>query len=345
MKFDTTLLATDLSEIPQLTRQAEAIGFDGIWVSETAHEAFMPLALAAEHSQRLSLGTSIAVAFPRSPAMLAHIGWDLARFSKGRFIMGLGTQVKAHNERRLGVKWERPVQRLRETVLAMRAFWDCWQNGTKLNYRGEFFNFTLMTPFFNPGPHDYPNVPIHIAGVNKLMCQLGGELCEGFQVHPLHTTRYLREIVLPNIEIGLKKGGRRRSDIELSSGVFVIPTDDADRARKIEAEARQQVAFYASTPSYKTVLEVHGWGDVAHKLSRLAARGNWAELPALITDDILAEFAVRGAWAELPAKLQTKYNGLLDRLSYYFPFVPGQHDEGWRATVAGFKGRPIQKSD
>jgi probable F420-dependent oxidoreductase len=154
MKFDTTLLSNSLSQMPALTKAAEEMGFDGIWTSETAHDAFLPLTLAAEHSQNLSLGTSIAVAFPRSPAILAHIAWDLARFSKGRFIMGLGPQVKGHNERRLGVKWERPVAKMREVIQAMRTFWDCWQNGTKLNFRGEFFKLTLMSPFFNPGPHD-----------------------------------------------------------------------------------------------------------------------------------------------------------------------------------------------
>jgi len=255
--------------------------------------------------------------------------------------MGLGTQVKGHNERRLGVKWERPVEKLREVILALRAFWDCWQNGTKLNFRGEFFKLTLMTPFFNPGPHDYPHVPIYIAGVNPLMCQLAGELGEGFHVHPLHTARYLRKFILPNIELGLAKNGRRRADIELSTSLFVIPTDDAEQARRYEFEARQQIAFYASTPSYKTVLDLHGWGETAERLSALAAHGQWVDMPALITDTMLAEFTLRGAWAELPAKVQEKYEGSLDRVSYYFPYIPGQFDEGWRATIAGFKMSPI----
>lgn len=337
MKFDTTLLVSDLNEMPALTKAAEALGFDGIWVSETAHDAFLPLVLAAEHSQHLSLGTSIALAFPRSPAILAYLAWDLARFSKGRFIMGLGTQVKGHNERRLGVKWEPPVKKLREVILAMRAFWDCWQNGTKLNFRGEFFKLTLMTPFFNPGPHDYPHIPIYIAGVNELMCQLAGELCEGFHVHPLHTTLYLRELVLPNIELGLKKSDRQRTEIELSSSIFVIPTDDESQLARYELAARQQIAFYASTPAYKTVLDIHGWGERAEQLSALAARGRWDEMPGLITDDMLAEFAVRASWAELPGQIQAKYAGLLDRVSYYFPYMPGQNEEGWQATIAGFK--------
>jgi probable F420-dependent oxidoreductase len=339
MKFDTTLLATDLSEMPQLTRQAEAIGFDGIWVSETAHDAFLPLVLAAEHSQRVTLGTSIAVAFPRSPAILAYIAWDLARYSAGRFCIGLGTQVKGHNERRLGVKWEQPVAKLREVILAMRAFWDCWQNGTKLNFRGEFFKLTLMSPFFNPGPHDYPNIPIYISAINKNMLQLAGELCQGVHIHPLHTARYIEEFALPHLETGLQKSGRQRAEIELSSTAFVVPTDDAEKAKDYEFGARQQISFYASTPSYRVVMELHGWSDIAERLSHLAARGQWAEMPHLITDEMMAEFVVSGTRADLPHKLQEKYDGLLDRLSYYFPYIPGQHEAGWRATIAGFKSR------
>ena len=338
MKFDAALLAADLSEIPQLTRQAEAIGFDGIWVSETAHDAFLPLVLAAEHSQRVTLGTGIAVAFPRSPAILAHIAWDLAKYSQGRFVVGLGTQVKAHNERRLGVKWEQPVAKLREVILAMRALWDCWQNGTKLNFRGEFFKLTLMTPFFNPGPHDYPDIPIYISAMNKNMLQLAGELCQGVHLHPLHTARYIKEFALPQLETGLQKRGRQRSEIELSSNVFVTPTDDAGQAKAYEAEARQQISFYASTPAYRVVMELHGWSDIAERLSRLAARGRWTEMPHLVTDEMLAEFVVSGTWAELPAKIKAKYaGGLLDRVSYYIPFVPGENEAGWQATLAGFQ--------
>ena len=211
MKFDASLLVHDLSEMPAVARFADDAGFDGIWTFETAHEPFLPLVLAAEHSERLSLGTSIAVAFPRSPAILASIAWDLARFSKGRFILGLGTQVKGHNERRFGVKWERPVDKMRDVILAVRAIWDCWQNQTRLNYQGEFFKLTLMTPFFSPEPHEYHRIPIFVAGVNRRMCELAGELCEGFHAHPLHTTRYLQEKILPNIHSGLAKtAGRAR---------------------------------------------------------------------------------------------------------------------------------------
>jgi probable F420-dependent oxidoreductase len=337
MKIDIGLLSHDLSEMPAIARAADELGFDGLWTFETAHEALLPLALAAEHSDRLTLGTSIAVAFARSPAILAHISWDLARFSKGRFILGLGTQVKAHNERRFGVRWEKPVQKMRETILAIKAFWDCWQNGTRLDFRGEFFKLTLMTPFFNPGPHAYPHIPIYIAGVNQRMCQLAGEICDGFHVHPLNSSRYIEEVILPNIELGLASRRKPRELFELSSALFVIPTDTLRGEKECEHEVRQEIAFYASTPAYRAVFEFHGWEDVADQLRALAARGQWNEMPALITDEMIETFATRGTWAELPAKVLQKYTGLLDRVSYYLPFSPQQETDGWRKTIAGFK--------
>jgi probable F420-dependent oxidoreductase len=337
MKFDASVLVHDLSEIPALVRFAEKAKFDGLWTFETSHDPFLPLALAAEHSQRLNLGTSIAVAFARSPAVLAYIGWDLARFSKGRFIMGLGTQVKGHNERRFGVKWEKPVEKMREVILAMRAIWDCWKNRTPLNFRGEFFKLDLMTPFFSPPPHDYSNIPIFTAGVNPRMCRLAGELCQGFHAHPLHTARYLREVVVPNIESGLSNAGRKRQAIEVSSSIFVILSDDPKQAMASELEVCQQIAFYASTPAYRPVFEIEGWGEVARRLNRLAAHGQWNDMPALITDEMLDAFALRGSWSELPKKVSQKYTGLLDRVSYYFPIMSGKNEDGWRATVTGFK--------
>jgi probable F420-dependent oxidoreductase len=339
MKIDASLLVHDLRQMPALARFADEAGFDGLWTFETAHEPFLPLVLAAEHSRNLSLGTSIAVAFARSPAILAYTAWDLARYSDGRFIMGLGTQVKGHNERRFGVKWERPVEKMREVILALRTIWDCWQNRTRLNFQGEFFKLTLMTPFFSPQPHEYHSIPIYIAGVNRRMCQLAGELCQGFHVHPLHTTRYLQEIISPNIELGLRKGGRQRQTIELSSSIFVIPTDDPKQIPRYESEIRQQIAFYASTPPYRPVFEIEGWGQTAEQLRNLAARGQWDGMPSLVTDTMLDAFALRGAWAELPGKVLQKYDGLLDRVSYYFPIVPGENEDGWRATVAGFKAQ------
>jgi probable F420-dependent oxidoreductase len=226
---------------------------------------------------------------------------------------------------------------MRDYLLAVRAVWDSWQHQTRLNYQGEFYKLTLMTPFFSPAPHEYPRIPIFIAGVNRGMCELAGELCDGFHVHPLHTTRYLQEKILPNIATGLAKSGRTRSAIELSSSIFVIPTDDADQAVKYEADVRQQIAFYASTPPYRPVFEVEGWSDVADRLKALAARGQWSAMPPLINDEMLEGFALRGRWADLPALLRQRYAKLLDRVSYYFPLVPGEHEAGWRATAAALR--------
>jgi probable F420-dependent oxidoreductase len=337
MKIDTNIVVGNLREVPALAQAAEAIGFDGIWTSETSHDPFLISALIAEHTQRTGLGTAIAVAFPRSPGTLAYLAWDLAALSDGRFILGLGTQVKAHNERRFGVKWESPVAKLREVILAMRALWDAWQNGTRLNFRGQFFKLTLMSPFFNPGPIAHPKIPIYIAGVNRGMCRLAGELCDGFHVHPFHSVRYLREVTLPAIEEGLRISGRQRSGMELVSSVFVIPGDTETEQMVASHSVRQQIAFYASTPSYAPVMELHGWGNTREELSRLAARSRWGEMPPLISDEMLDVFAVSGAWSELPGKIMARYEGLLDRVMYYLHFVPGEMDDQWRQAVKSFR--------
>ncbi len=327
MKIDAGMMFTNLREVPVIAQAAEAIGFDAIWTSETQHEALLPLPLVAEHTQRIQFGTAIAVAFARSPTILAHLAWDLAAQSGGRFILGLGTQVKAHIERRFGMTWGSPTPKLRETILAIRAVWDCWQNGAPLNFRGQFYKLTLMSPFFNPGPIGTARVPIFIAGVNTGLCQLAGELADGFHVHPFHTVKYLREVILPAIEAGAAKAGRTRHEVQLASAVFVI-RDDAEREM-----VRAQVAFYASTPSYRPVLDCHGWGETGERLSRLAARHQWAEMPREISDEMLETFAVIASPGDLPGKLLDKYDGLLDRLALYAPFAPGQDEAGWRALV------------
>jgi len=328
VKFDVELDATSLRDVPAIARAAESLGFDAIWTSEKQHEAILPLPLVAEHTQRLHFGTAIAVAFARSPMVLANAAWDLAAASGGRFILGLGTQVKAHIERRFGMTWAPPMPRLRELVLALRAIWDCWQNGTPLNFRGEYYKLTLMMPFFNPGPISAPRVPVFIAGVNAKMCRLAGELADGFLVHPFHTAQYLRQVVLPAIETGASKAGRARADIQVSGSIFVIK-NDAERELM-----RSQVAFYASTPSYRAVMDCHGWGETSERLSFLAARGKWNELPGQVSDEMLDAFALISKPGELPGKLMAKYAGLLERVRLYASFVPGKNEELWRALIA-----------
>jgi probable F420-dependent oxidoreductase len=325
MKFDAALPPTSLSHIPALARAAEAAGFSAAWTAETQHNPFLPLPLVAEHTARLRFGTAIAVGFARSPVTLAHVGWDLAEQSGGRFILGLGTQVKAHVERRFGMPWpESPAGKLRELVLAIRAVWNSWQTGERLNFRGEYFRLTLMTPFFSPAPIAHPRIPIFIAGVNTGLARLCGEVGDGFHVHPLHTPAYVRQVVRPAIASGAAKAGRALSEIEVAGSVFVV-------ASKKEREfVRQQISFYASTPSYRPVLEHHGWGAVGEQLSALAARGQWDAMPALVTDEMLNTIAIAAPLAELAAPLKERYTGLLDRITLYSPFIPGQNDAGWK---------------
>ena len=337
MKFDVTLLSHDLNEMVQMVQTAESLGFAGLWTAETNHDPFFPLLLGAEHSQKLQLGTAIAVAFPRSPAILAQMAWDLAKFSNGRFLLGLGTQVKAHNRLRLGAQWDKPLKQMRETILATRAFWDCWQNDKPLDFVGEYFKLQLMTPFFNPGPIEHPHIPIYIAAVNKGMLRLAGEICDGVHIHALHSVKYLQEFALPHIEAGLQKNGRSRTDISVNTAVFAIPTDDRDYAQWAENHVKQQISFYLSTPAYRVLAELHGWEETAVQLSQKARHGQWAEMPHLIDDNILDVLAVRGTWAELPRLIHSKYNGLLDRVSYYLPFRPGKNEVGWRASIHGFQ--------
>ncbi len=337
MKLDAALPPCRLSDVPAIARAAEALGFAAIWSQETQHDPFLPHALIAEHTTRLFGGTGIAVSFARSPATLAYSAWDLAAQSNGRFMLGLGTQVKAHIERRFGLEWPVSVTgKLREQIQVIRALWDTWQNGSPLNFRGEFYKITLMSPFFNPGPIAHPHIPIYIAGVNQGLARLAGEICDGFHVHPFHTRAYLREVLLPAIGEGASKNNRQREDVTMITSVFAA-TNASEREF-----CRQQVSFYASTPSYRPVLEHHGWLEVGERLSVLAARGQWAEMPALITDEILAEFCTEAASpAELALVLQERYDGLADRLTLYLPFMPGANDAFWADLTKQFSsGRP-----
>ncbi len=337
MKFDLTLLSFTLDEMATYAQAAERLGFDGFWLAETKGDPFLGLTLAAEHSRRMTVGTAIAVAFPRSPTTTAYIAWDLARFSNGRFVLGLGSQVKAHNVLRYGVRWEKPIKKMRETIQAIRACWDCWQNDKPLDYVGELFKLQLMTHFFNPGPIEHPHIPIYVSAVNEQMLRLAGEECDGVHLHALHSVRYIEEFALPHIVAGLVKGGTGRVGFGVVTAVFAIPTDDPAYAAWAENYAKQQISFYLSTPAYRVVAELHGWQETANQLSQLARTGQWAAMPGLISDDILDTLAVRGTWADLPAIVQAKYGNLLDRVGYYLPFTPGENEAGWQATISGFK--------
>jgi len=343
MLFDASLPPIFLKDVPAIAEAAEAIGFDALWTSETQHDPFLPCVLIAEHTTKLHFGTAIAVSFARSPANLAYTAWDLAAQSGVRFILGLGTQVRAHIERRFGMPWpESPVGKLREQIAAIRALWNCWQNGTKPDFRGEYYKLTLMSPFFNPGPlpsplHLSPTggkedgveacIPIYIAGVNTGLAKLAGETCQGFHAHPFHSPRYLREVILPAITEGAAKAGRKREDVQVSVTAFVATTPEEQNF------CRAQLSFYASTPSYKPVMELHGWGEAAEQLSIHAKNGQWGEMFGLINDEMLRQFCLIADESELADALRERYAGIADRLTLYLPFTPGEKDGFWREMV------------
>jgi len=335
MKLDAGLAVEGkhLPGIDEVAKAAEDLGFAGLWTSETKHDSFLPLAVAATGTERLSLGNSVAIAFSRSPMVTAQLAWDLQDLSDGRFILGLGTQVKAHITRRFSMPWDKPAARLKDYVLALRAIWGSFQDEGSLKYEGEFYQHTLMTPFFNPGPIEHPEVPVYIAGVNTRLARLAGELCGGFHVHPFHTPEYVRQVVKPAIAEGVEAEGRGKGDVELATSVFVITGESSEAIEEQREKMRAQAAFYASTPTYRTVLDVHGWGEVGEKLGGLAREKKWDEMPKQITDEMLHTFAVEVAPDEVGPALVERYEGLIDRVALYVPFVPGEKDEFWRRVA------------
>ncbi len=335
MKLDAGLSVEGkhLPGIDEVGKAAEEVGFSGLLTSETKHDSFLPLAVAANATQTIQLGNSVAIAFSRSPMVTAQLAWDLADLSDGRFMLGLGTQVKAHIERRFGMTWDKPVARLREYIQALRAIWESFQSGERLKFEGEFYRHTLMTPFFNPGPIENPDVPVYIAGVNAPLTRLAGELCDGFHVHPFHTPEYIRQVVKPAIAEGAGRTGRDPEEVELATSAFVITGESRDQVEDQREKMRAQAAFYASTPTYRVVLEAHGWGEVGERLSELARNKEWDEMPTLITDEMLSVFCIEAAPDEIGPALRERYEGLVDRLALYLPFVPGERDAFWRGVI------------
>ena len=340
MKLDAGLAVEGkhLPTIDEVGHAAESLGFAGLWTSETKHDSFLPLAVAANNTKRLDLGTSIAIAFSRSPMTMAQISWDLQDLSDGRFILGLGTQVKAHIERRFSMPWGRPAARLEDYILALRAIWRSFQTKEPLDYKGEFYQHTLMTPFFNPGPIEHAEIPIYIAGVNTRLARLAGELCDGFHIHPFHTPEYVRQIVKPAIKEGAERENRSPEDIKLATSVFVITGETEEEVEEQREKMRAQTAFYASTPSYRVVLEAHGWEAVGEELGKHARDKKWDEMPNLITDEMLRTFAVEATLDEVGPALKERYAGLMDRVALYVPFVPGEKDDFWQTTIASVSG-------
>ena len=298
---------------------AEAAGFDALMTVELGHDVFTPLAFAALATERIELTPSIAVAFPRSPTVMASQAWDLHANSKGRFVLGLGSQVKGHNERRFGIPWSPPAPRLRDYVRALRALWRCWETGGKLDYRGEHYQLTLMTPDFSPEPTGLPMVPITIAAVGEAMLRVAGEVCDGVRLHPLCSRRYLEEVALPRIAEGMERSGRCQANFDVFGGGFVVTGPDEKTVSEGVEWARKRIAIYSSTRTYAPILALHGLEEIGAKLHAMSVAGRWNDMPAEITDDVVRIFAACGTYDEIAAAIETRYGGLADAIELNFP--------------------------
>jgi probable F420-dependent oxidoreductase len=339
MKVDGGLgLTPDIDGITANAKAQEAAGYDGVWTAETSHDPFLPLVVAAANTERLELGTSIAVAFARNPMLLANIGWDLQAMSKGRFNLGLGSQIKPHITKRFSMEWSKPAARMREMVTAIRAIWHTWETGDKLDFRGEFYQHKLMTPFFAPDKRDLSDfgVPkIWLAAVGELMTQTAGEVCDGIIVHGFTTEKYLREVTIPNLVKGREKVGKTMDVFEISGPFFVVTGQTEEEMQAADQATRQQIAFYGSTPAYKKVLELHGWDGLQGELNTLSKQGKWVEMGDLIDDEILTTFAVVAEPQHVAAELNERYGDVVSRLSFY---APGQSNAAqWRSVMEALR--------
>jgi probable F420-dependent oxidoreductase len=314
--------------------KAEESGYDGVWSAETNHDPFLPIAVGAVATEKLEFGTGIAVAFARNPMTLAVVANDLQLLSKGRFMLGMGSQIKPHITKRFSMPWSHPAPRMRELILAIRAIWKTWETGEPLAFRGEFYTHTLMTPFFNPGPNPYGNPKILLAAVGELMTEVAGEVGDGFLVHGFSTERYLHEVSLPALERGAAKAGKTRSDLTVSYPGFVVTGPDNKSMAAAAKGVREQIAFYASTPAYRPVLELHGWGDLQPELNTLSKRGEWEKMGELVNDDILNAFAVVAPLDQVATEVRNRFEGIVDRFSFYAPYKVDP--EMWKGVLAGF---------
>jgi probable F420-dependent oxidoreductase len=319
MRVFTMLPMRHWREAGPFAAAAEAAGFDALMTVELGHEVFTPLAFAALTTRRIELTPSIAVAFPRSPTVTASQAWDLQANSNGRFVLGLGSQVKGHNERRFGIAWSPPAPRLRDYIRALRAVWRCWETGEKLDYQGEHYKLTLMTPDFSPEPTGLPMVPVTIAAVGEAMLRVAGEVCDGVRLHPLCSRRYLEEIALPQIAEGMQRSGRRRAHFDVFGGGFVATGPDASAVAERIEWVRQRIAIYGSTRTYTPILALHGLEELGAKLHALSVQGRWNEMPAEVSDDIVHIFAACGTYTEITRAIEARFGGLADAIEVNFP--------------------------
>lgn len=324
-----------LANAGESARQAEAAGYTGGFTAETSHDPFMPCAIAAEHTEHLEIGTSIAVAFARSPMTVANTAWDLQAFSNGRFILGLGSQIKPHITKRFSMEWSSPGPRMREYVQALHAIWNTWQTGDRLQFDGDFYKHTLMTPMFSPEPLETAPPKVFLAAVGPYMTRVAGEVCDGWISHGFTTADYLRDISIPALHEGVAKAGRDASAVEVSLPAFIVTGETEEEMAQASFATRKQIAFYGSTPAYKAVLDHHGWGDAQVELNRMSKQGEWDAMADVIDQNMLETFAVVAEPTNVASAVKSRFGGLVDRLSFYAPYAG--NPELWGGVIADLK--------
>ena len=329
-------LGVDLNTAAEQARELEAMGYAGAMTAETGHDPFYPLLLAAQSTSKIELVTSIAVAFARSPMVTAYSAFDLNAFSKGRFVLGLGSQIQAHIEKRFSMPWSHPAARMKEYVQAMQAIWHTWMTGERLQFRGKYYTHTLMTPFFTPTTRDYGAPKVLLAGVGPMMTKVAGEVADGIILHAFSTEKYLREVTLPALEEGRKKAGKTLEGFEICGPSFVVTGNTEEELEAAKVGTRRQIAFYGSTPAYRPVLECHGWGELQTDLNRMSKEGKWEEMGTLIDDEILSTFAVVGEPETIGPELDRRYGDVISRLSFYAPYA-GNRDR-WQRVLQDMRG-------
>ena len=313
IKIDSSMITRDPAEASVISKNLEDLGYDGVYTFEGPHEPFLPLAAAAIATKKLELSTSIAVAFSRNPMTLANLGYDLQLMSKGRFTLGLGSQIKPHIEKRYSMQWSSPAKRMKEMVDAVKAIWACWHEGKDLDFKGDFYQHTLMTPIFNPGKNPYGLPKIYVAGVGPLMTQAAAESGDGFLVHPFHTTKFLENITMPSVKKGLESSPAKEFDISI--GIMIATGTSDEEIANARAACKAQIGFYGSTPAYKVVLEQHGWEGVQSELNILSKKGLWQDMPSLVSDEMLESIAVTGFPNEVSAMIKERYGQIASRIA------------------------------
>ncbi|HIG40543.1 MAG: TIGR03617 family F420-dependent LLM class oxidoreductase [bacterium] len=323
MKVDSHL-TPDWHKIPEQIKKLEADGYDGTGTAEMNHDPFFPLMLAAEHSEKIELQTGIAVAFARSPMVLANLGHDLNAYSRGRFTMGLGSQIRPHITKRFSMPWGAPAKQMKELIMAMRAIWANWYEGEPLRFEGEYYNHTLMTPAFTPENKEYGAPKVILAAVGPIMTRVAGEVADGLIIHPFSNEKYIREVTLPAVQEGLNRSGRSLDEFEISYTPFLISGKDEETFEANKTATKNRIAFYGSTPAYKQVLGVHGWGDLQSDLNGMSKQGKWQEMGELITDEMLNIFGVMGEPGSLVAEIKSRYGDITQRIDGGFHFVDSE---------------------